>query len=197
MSNRSPKSVRCDNDLWSRFEEFVYEQEGQTNGAKPKHLENALREYLDEGRDARLEKKLDEVLTHVREEPATHTHTSDDEPSTAASPAVETAREIAERIHRNLNDEGNIPNADVERAIEDIGGADPRTVRRYKKRLKRRELLYKHPGAKIWTAERASWLNWVEDYMVAHPDLDLHDLTEEYDMSVDEYDQAVEQVLDQ
>lgn len=193
MSNRSPKSIRCDDDLWSRFEKFAYEQEGKTAGAKPKHLENALREYLDEGRDARIEDKLDEVLTHVRGESETHTH-KHGHPDSRGSETVEKVREIADRVYTNHDEVVN--DRDVTRAIEDIAGADDRTVAKYKRQLKSRDLLFNHPGAPLWTTDTKQWVRWCDDYLQAHPDKHMeHDILDQYGVAAEEYDEIAEEVF--
>lgn len=195
MSDRSPKTVRFDDDLWTEFENYVQEQDGNSNGAKPKHLEKAVREYLDKGRDARIEEKLDEVLTHVCDDDATHTH-KHAESSQKGSETVEKVRQIAERVYTNhsTTDRDVIPPSAVERAIEDIAGADSRTVEKYEKQLKRRSLLFQHPGGMIWTDEKDEWAQWCEKYLDGSPTADIHDITEEYDMTTNEYNDIAAEV---
>lgn len=189
MSDRRPVTVRVDRELWARFEKFVAETEDETRGAKPKHLEHALRAYLDEDREARIEDKVDDILTHLRENSGnTHTHAR-----TGASETVEKTREIAERIIQNhANEVGVVARPDVERAIKDIGGGDPRTVNKYEIELKQRGLLYEHPGdSGVWTADFEEFVRWMESYIDAVPDAKATDLLEPYPMDVEAYDAAV------
>lgn len=193
MSDRSPKTVRCDDDLWSDLCEFAYSEEGKKRGSVPKHLENAIREYLDNGQNQRIEEKLDEVLTHVRDEQTTHTH-KHGHSSSRGSETVEKARQIADRLYTNHDEV--MKDVDVTRAIEDIAGADDRTVEKYKKQLRRRDLLFEHPGAQLWTTDTDQWVVWCEDYLQAHPDQHIeHDILDQYGMSGDRYDEIAEVVL--
>lgn len=195
MADRSPKTVRCDDDLWDELAEFAYEEEGKKRGSVPKHLENAIREYLDKDRSARIESKLDEVLDHVRDDDATHTHKHGSN-GQRGSETVEKVRQIADRVYTNHSPSESdvIPPAAVERAIEDIAGADPRTIEKYTNQLKRRQLLFQHPGGAIWTDEKVQWVAWCEKYLDGSPTADVHDITEEYDMTSEEYNKMADEM---
>jgi len=135
-------------------------------------MRDAIREYTDLDRAARVEDKirdLDEKMDRVvglLEDGGTHTHKDDDRSDdrvTKGSPAVEKAR----RIHRRLvnNHEEVIKSDNVERAIEDIAGADDRTLRKYKGIFRDRGLLFEHPGDRpLWTTETDIWADWVIQY---------------------------------
>ena len=164
MSDRSPHTVRLDDDTWDRFVSWVEEVEGQKHGEIGRHVENALSEYLNEDRQARLEKnqqemqeQLHELRALLAERDSTHTHK---EKSECNSPTR------VEAIHREIvnMEKGAVKNEAVERVIEDVAGldvGDPRTIRRYKEKLRRRGLLFEHPGEPpLWTTDRDLWGNW-------------------------------------
>jgi hypothetical protein len=189
MTKREPKTVRIDPEVWDSFVSWVVETEGQKKGELGRHVENALSEYIDHGRDARIEEKVDRILTHVSEPSDAHTHTS-----TRASEAVEKAREIHQRVADNHGT--MIRQDDLQRAIEDIAGADDRTIQKYEELLKRRGLLFRHPDdSPVWTVERERWLTWCENYVDNNPTVEIHDVIEGYSMDVDKYDELVEATL--
>ena len=120
-------------------------------------VRDALLEYLDFDRYARIESQvrknrdlLERTLSVLEDDE--HTHTRVD--ATASVP--EKARTIARRIH--ANHDTPVSGADVEIAIEDIGGGVDRTVVKYKDQLKKRGLLYEHPMQPVWTDEREVWV---------------------------------------
>lgn len=83
MTDREPRTVRVDPDIWDNFTEFVERCEGRTWGEIGRHLEIAMREHMDADRAARMEEKLDEVLAAVSDGEQTHTHRG--EPATDGS----------------------------------------------------------------------------------------------------------------
>jgi hypothetical protein len=79
---------------------------------------------------------------------------------------------------------------DVIRAVEDIAGADTRTVQKYKEVLKRRSLLFEHPAdSAVWTTDRQKWVRWTENHVDNNPTLTVHDVIDEYDLDIDRYDE--------
>lgn len=159
-------------------------------------LRAAVLEYLDRDRADRIEEIVREnqtLLEDVRgalvnSEP--HSHTKATTPSKGSS-TVEKVRSIARRLHQNH--ESPVKKIDVERAIEDIAGADDRTVRKYKGLLKKRGLLYRHPTSAVWTDDREEWLGWVEGATVGD---DVHECIEEYPIDSEEYVDLVEGVVE-
>lgn len=147
-------------------------------------LRDAVLEFTDRDRAARIEDKLDRVLTQLDGD--THAHT----PAATGSASVpERAREIARLVYQNHD--LPVKGADVEIAIENVAGGDERTVSKYKEQLKKRGLLYRHPMQPVWTDEKREWVQWVENATVSD---DVHDHTQEYDMDTDEYDRLAEEV---
>ena len=162
MTDREPRTARVDTDVWSDFVEWVEAAEGHKRGHVGRHVENALKEYIDHGREARIEEKVDKILTHLSETGATHTHTPQNGVS-RGSESVERARKIMRRLQSNHGEV--LKNEYVERAIEDIAGADDRTVKKYKAILRRRGLLFEHPGERpLWTTETQTWNGWINEF---------------------------------
>jgi len=165
MSDRSPHTVRCNDELWSQFIAWVEDVEGQKHGEIGRHVENALREYLNEDRQARIERnqhemqeQLSDLHALLDETASTHTHNANDE---CASPDVVTA--IHDEIVHTMD--GEVAKDDlVERAIETVAElpvGDDRTISRYKRKLRQRGLLWEHPGdPPLWTEDRDMWARW-------------------------------------
>lgn len=156
-------------------------------------VRDAVTEYLDRDRGDRIEEKVDEILAIVGDgETPSNSSGAHTRKHSGASETVQKARTIAERIYENHGD--LVKPVDVKRAIEDVAGGDDRTIEKYKKILRERELLYSHPSsdADFWTPDKDIWVNWSEDYLNTVPDAELHDLTEEYAMDNDEYIEYVE-----
>lgn len=177
MTKREPRSVRLDPEVWSEFVDQVVEWEGQKRGELGRHVENALLEYVDRDRLARIEDKLDTLLEDTGD---AHTHTA------------RTAGERAESIAARIAEGGTvIPDDDVVRAIEAAAGSDPRTIDKYRSQLKRRGLAYHHPTDSVWTVDRSVWLGWAEDHIDNNPTAQVADITDPYPMSIEEYDREV------
>jgi len=190
VPDREPHSIRLDPDTYHEFIEWVEETEGKKRGEVGRHVENALREYINHGQGARIEEKVDKVLAQVSDQPTTHTHKQ------RGSETVEKVRRMQQRLTAN---HGTIIKvADVDRAIEDIAGADDRTIEKYKRMLKRRSLLFAHPGESgVWTPEQQRWAKWCEDKIDNEPSLNVSDVIEGYDIEFDEYDSLAQRVVEQ
>jgi len=150
-------------------------------------VRQAVLEYTDKDRTARIEDKLDRVLDTLDAD-NTHTQTYSGSAVTEGSQTVERTREIADRLYDN---HGTIlDDSDVDRAITDIAGGDPRTVEKYKGELRSRSLLYEHPNDDLerWYSERGPWLSDVVSYsrQFASPLAKLTTILQQYDLSVSE-----------
>lgn len=151
-------------------------------------LREAILEYTDKDRTARVEEKVDRVLTLL--EDTEHTHTRDSASKSNGTKSVpEKARSIARRCYENH--EVPIQGKDVEIAIEDIAGGDDRTLDKYKSQLKKRGLLYEHPVQPVWTDSKQQWVKWVEQCTV---EKDVVEYVSEYGMDTDEYDEIAARV---
>lgn len=156
VTERVPLGTRVDEDVIARFREYVKEHKDRIRGEMGREVERALREYMDRDRLARIEENQEELLDKIEDlaqslSDATHAHTN-----TTGSPTAERTREIAERLQNEA--EGPFPTVledDVERAITDIGGGDPRTIEKYKRNLKSRHLVFEHP----WNDHRYWWVD--------------------------------------
>lgn len=128
-------------------------------------LREAVLEYLDHDRTARIEsevrelqEKVDDILVSLDNDD-THTHKG-------VSDALQTAREIIRVIQRNTDNPDDIIKTDeLVRYIEDYAGVDDRTIRKYKDIFRRRGLLFEHPGdAPLWTLQTNVWSDWAIQY---------------------------------
>lgn len=182
MSDRQPRTVRVSDETWDAFVKQVVEWEGQKHGEIGRHAEKALEEYIDHGRLARIEEKLDEVVGAVTDDGTTRTHTS---------PGTGTTSEKTRAIFQRLRDNHGavISASDVDRAIEDYAGGDPRTLKKYRRKLKRRRLLFKHPTDDVWTPDGPRWASWVDKYVENTPTAEIVDVTEAYDMDIPQFEQ--------
>jgi len=150
---------------------------------------DAILEYTDRDRTERIEHevrdvndKLDRVLSLIDGE---HTHTSGRQNS-----VPENARSIAQHLYRNH--EAPVQDTDVEMAIENIADVgDDRSIAKYKAQLRKRELLFEHPNSPVWTPDKSEWVGWVEG---AYHNPDVHEVTQEYGLSTDEYTKLAEGV---
>lgn len=159
MTDRVPLGTRVDEGVIESFREFVRENKDQVKGEMGREVERALQEYMDHDRYSRIEENQYEILTQLEEvtdslEDGTHAHTN-----TQGSPTMERTREIAKRLQKEADD--TLPAVKeyiVERAITDIAGGDPRTLKKYKRNLQERHLALEHPMEEhvLW------WLNGTE-----------------------------------
>jgi len=164
-------------------------------------VRQAVLEYTDRDRAARIEDKLDRVLDSL-DAGDTHTQTRPSTPGTQGSQTVERTREIADRIYDNHAE--IISESDVERAITDIAGGDPRTVKKYKDELRERSLLYRHPNDELgkWYTEQSPWLDDLAQYaqQFHSPLKQLAATLAQYDLSVADVrdkNDAIEQLVTQ
>lgn len=193
MTGREPRTVRVDPEVWEDFEQFVIELEGTKRGYRSEHLENALKEYMDHDRHARIEEQVKENTDLLKDLKATlsdsaeHTHTSDDGHVTQASPTVQKTREIADRLNKHYA--SGLNESELERAIKDIAGSDDRTLRKYKQELRERGHAYEHPSdeSEAWFIDRGPWLAVVGKYarMTQRPREVAMDILDEYPVSKD------------
>lgn len=185
MSDRSPHTVRCDDELWSQFVEWIEDKEGQKHGEIGRHVEYALKEYIDADRAHRVEEnqeemqeQLDEVLALLSDSDSTHTH---------KNISAMTVPEKEKVIVRRLEPDGPVlSNNEVESVISEVGGADDRTMKKHKEELKRQGDLFEHPneGNPVWFTKRELWIEAVENYV---PNEQLDTYLDPYPMSYSEY----------
>jgi len=185
MSDRNNQVITyLDNDEYRQLKEWSDE-----TGKSMSHLlREAILEYTDRDRTARIEDKVDRVLD-VLEKPE-HTRTQDSASTGSPNQSVpEKARSIAKRCYQNH--EMPMQGKDVEIAIEDIAGGDGRTLDRYTSQLKKRGLLYEHPMQPVWTDDKRQWVKWVEQCTV---DKEVYEWVEEYGLDTDEFNEIAGKV---
>lgn len=137
----------------------------ETEKSQAHLLREAILEYLDHDRAARIEdevtdisEKLDDVLAQLDSDD-THTHT-------AMSDSLTTARKMIRVVQQDTdNEDGVVKDDDLVQVIENYAGVDDRTIRKYKDIFRRRGLLFEHPGeAPLWTLQTDTWTEWVNQY---------------------------------
>lgn len=181
MAERTTLSAKVDDQVQGQFRDYVQEKKGKIRGEFGRELENAMIEYMDNDRAARIEDKLDTLLSELD---TSHTH----KPSESLEKVEKIAKEL-QTIDKDVFQKDR-----VRRAIEKIAGADDRTIKKYTDQLKRQGLAYEHPsGSGVWTLERLEWLNWTKNCVDNNPAIDLNDVISEYPITHDEYIEAIEQ----
>lgn len=156
MSEREQFNVRIDETVANRFRSFVQDHRGDCRGALGRETENALREYMDNDRGARIEANLDILLDEIQEvktildqKDGIHTQTSAD--SDRQPETMQKLERIASMIQSNSADNVSVKEEYVERSIKRVAGANPQTIRHYKSELKSEGLAFEHPGqASLW-----------------------------------------------
>lgn len=162
--NNVKKTYLSDEEA-ARFSKWADEAEKSESAL----LRQAVLEYLDKDRAARIEEKvdrleakIDELHPHPEADTA-HTHKPTNTMS-ASSEVAENKRQIVRRIQSNHSE---VFKDDVlVRAIEDTAGYDDRTIDKYKRIVRERGLLFEHPGeSPLWTTETETWLDWMSSYL--------------------------------
>ena len=193
MGDRRKLNTRVDEDVISDFREFVHEKKGKVRGEMGREVERALIEYMDRDRYARIEEeqramndKLDAALAALAES-GEHTHME------RATPQTQT--EKAEQIAAIINERNDtvFPTEDVEDAIREVAGASDRTLRDYKRLLKKRGHCYEHPNSdsEVWTVDPDEFALWADSHMEQVPDAHIMDVLEDYPIDLDEYERRV------
>jgi len=149
VPEREPVSVSVDPEVWAAFREFVIEKHGKKRGELGREVENALNEYVDRDRYARIEERLDaleqgqdEVLARLPEE-RLHTHACRLADFEDLPPET---RDGVTGLLANL-EEGEVHPSDIKQAAmsgpESRG--DDRTITKYREILESRGVLLPHP----------------------------------------------------
>lgn len=186
VSKRVNVQVKIDEDVWGAFKSFVVEAHGQKYGNLGREAENALKEYVDQDRLTRVEENTNEILGRLDEIGGSHTH--------KASETLAKVERIADRLH-NI-DRTVVPGDKVTRAIERGPGGDDRTVRKYKRQLKRQALAYEHPSdSDVWTLDRDQWIKWAVEHVNNNPAVTRMDVIEDYPIEYDEIERLASEVL--
>lgn len=122
------------------FRKQVAEMYGKADGNMSLAGENALREWTDKDRAARIEDKLDEVLTHLDEKPDERERNP--EVSSEMGPRIQ---DRYDSIVHDLPEKTWIGDDVVERCIAKHAGDTDDTFRRYKRNLKQHGELIELP----------------------------------------------------
>jgi hypothetical protein len=169
----------------------LQEWSDETGKSMSSLLRQAVLEYTDNDRTERIESelrdlnnKMDDLQAHLSDG-TTHTHKPQGghDPARKGSSSTEKVRRMIRRIHEHHAP--GVKDDDVTRVIEDEAGADDRTVRKYKRLMRERGLLFEHPGeAPVWTTESAEWCNWIEDYAQLNGRDKVEEVAEQYPATV-------------
>jgi hypothetical protein len=165
VTDRSSHSARFSDETWDEFTSWVEEVEGQKHGEIGRHVKNALEEYMNKDRQARLERNQHEMIEQLEDlraavEAGEGTHTHKDNSGCTDTDLV---TKVRDRVV-NSADSDAVKDDVVEEAIvavAELPVGDDRTIRKYKQRLRKRGLLFEHPGEPpLWTADTNLWANW-------------------------------------
>jgi len=149
VPEREPVSVSVDPEVWAAFREFVIEKHGKKRGELGREVENALSEYMDRGRYARIEERLEaleegqnEVLARLPEK-RLHTHAQRYADFEDLPPET---RDGVKGLLANL-EEGEVKPSDIKQAAmsEPASRGDDRTITKYREILESRGILLPHP----------------------------------------------------
>jgi len=138
-------------------------------------------EYTDHDRHARQDEKLDEILAAVRSlSEQSNTHTQTPRSNSVPAKARQVARTITENHGTVLKDD------DVELTIENVADVgDDRSIRKYKRQLKKRGLLFEHPGdPPTWTTESDTFEDWLANYAQLNGREAAEDIADDYPVRI-------------
>lgn len=195
MSERVAFSVKVDDEVADKFRGYVKETKGKIRGELGREVENALIEYMDNDRYDRIESKqdethdkLDRLLAALGDDGDTHTHTADVSPTTVS----EKRDVIAARLKQH--DTPVLSERVVIEAIEEVGGGDERTVRKYKDALRRSGEVFDHPSSdsSAWTTDPEQFATWALAEYESRPDASIADILEPYAMDPNEYERILD-----
>jgi hypothetical protein len=147
MSNRVQPGGRIDPEIKQDFKQYVEETTGGNQGDYSRLLERALVEYMDNDRGARIESKVDDVLDKLDEFADTPTPRSEEslererQSATSSNPPIDSfntrTEQAVQAISADMPNESSITESMVETAIEDNAGASYKTVKKYKRLLRK------------------------------------------------------------
>jgi len=149
VPDRESRTVKVDPDVWAAFREFVQDSHGRIRGELGREVENALSEYIDRDRYARVEERLEaleqgqqDILTRLPEE-RLHTHTRHFADFEDLNPQT---REGVQGLLENL-EQGEVYPSDIKQAAmsEPASRGDDRTITKYREILESRGILLPHP----------------------------------------------------
>jgi hypothetical protein len=166
MGDRNRVVTYLDEPLMADFEAWIDEHYGETDGNTAKALRLAVRELVnghagDGGTDeiGEINDKLDEVLTHVREQSSTHTHKQS------------STSDVDKIVARATTEGEHITDHRLEQIIIETRGldvGDDRTLNRWKRRIRQSQELHQLPDyddvdePPEWTTNLRKWVVAVE-----------------------------------
>lgn len=155
MTDRVQPGGRIDPEIKKQFKEYVQENSSGNKGDYSRLLERALVEYMDNDRGARIESKIDELHEKFDELEAPPPTRSDDElererqSATSSNDSVggfnTRTEETVAAIAADLQGSNSVNESILETAIEDNAGASYKTLKKYKRLLRKRGLAIPSP----------------------------------------------------
>jgi len=156
VPERQPVSVSVDPEVWTAFKQFVVDRHGKKRGELGREVENALNEYIERDRLARIEERLESIEQQQSEvlgrlpERTEHTHTNRFADFEDLPPQT---RKGVKGLLTNLP-EGEVGPSDVKQAAmsEPASRGDDRTIKKYREILESRGILLPHPveAGEMW-----------------------------------------------
>lgn len=186
MTDRVRIVGRIDPEIKKQFQEFVEEQTGGHQGDQSRLMERALVEYMDNDRSARIESKVDDVLDRLDEmesppppqsedtlERERQSATSSNDPFDGYNTRTE---ETVAAIAADLPESTSINESMLETAIEDNAGASYKTLKKYKRLLKKRGVAIPSPHVEedtFYTDSTPLALTCESDETISPHDIDV------------------------
>lgn len=148
MGERRPLNVRVDEEVIQDFREYTQESKGKIRGEMGRLVENALIEYMDNDRSARIEEKVDalpeEIVGALLEELPERERRNTQTTNTTTNPGSQTEKRL-QSIVTELPDNTAVSEAMLETPIENHAGSSPKTLDKYKRLLKKRGHVFEDP----------------------------------------------------
>lgn len=147
MTDRVQPGGRIDSEIKQEFKQFVEETTGGNKGDYSRLLERALVEYMDNDRSTRIESKVDAVLDRLDEievpssPPSEQSLERERQTATSSNPSVDSyntrTEQAVQAISADMPNDSSITESMVETAIEDNAGASYKTIKKYKRLLRK------------------------------------------------------------
>ncbi len=185
MTDRVQPGGRIDPEIKKQFKEYVQENSTGNKGDYSRLLERALVEYMDNDRGARIESKIDELHEKFDEIEAPPPTPSDDESERERQSATSSndpfggyntrTEETVAAIAADLEGSNSVNESMLETAIEDNAGASYKTLKKYKRLLKKQGMAIPSPHVEedlFYTDTTALVLTCESDETISPHDID-------------------------
>lgn len=145
MAERVAMTAKVDEDVKERFTEFVIETKGQKYGEMGRMLENAMKEYMDNDRLARVESQLDEIQAQLESEKTErkNTHAGRSVRDREDAIITELIGPETKQVHRN----------DLEKVIRQHDLTADKTIKKYIQNITDRPVFSPSRTPSVWTVD--------------------------------------------